>query len=270
METAEQKALRTISAEAAKKIPYVGSVAGPLVKVLWVIKEPSLWDQIKDQVGAFVEKKLVEQRLNALNAKLKGYASTLDFICTLEGKSQFTDLKAFQIVLETDRYLFYETSGNNDVVRQTLPLFTPMAVIHVMVSNLVASLSDEFEKVESNRKAFNAKYESLKKEYSDYGYQSAVNTANWRINLVEISSKTETTHFSGQSINYTTLKCYDRFENKTIVDRKYSQFEFKDQISDNNKMNNYKKSIAGQTREYWEDTVLSKTTNWGSPAKIPA
>lgn len=269
METSEQKALRAVSAEAAKKIPYVGSVAGPLLKILWVVKEPSLWDQIKDQVGAFVEKKLVEQKLNALNAKLKGYASTLDFICQLEGKSQFSDLKAFQIVLETDRYLFCDVSGTSDSLRHTLPLFTPMAVIHVMVSNLVASMADEFEKSVSNKNVFNAKYESLKMEYANYGYDSAVNTANWRINLIEISSKTQTSHISGQSFSTTTLKCFDRFEGKTIVDKNYSQFEFVDQTKDSMRMNNYKKTIANQTRGYWEDTVLSSTLNWGSPAKIP-
>jgi hypothetical protein len=264
METKEQKQLKEISVMAAKKIPYVGEVAGGLIKVLWVIKEPTLWDQIKNQVAEFVEKAIVEERLNILQKRLKGYQTTVEFISTLEGKTQYDELKSFQLILETDRPLFYDTSGNSNTLRQTLPLFTPMTVIHIMISNLVVTLSEQYDSYQ-NTNAFNNKYESLKHEYATYGYNSVVTARQWRIDQIEITSVNKTSSFSGGSITTTELKCIDKFEKKTIHNKTY----FTDPIglfSDTRMVNNYKKDITNKTTEYWENTVLSVIRPWDENA----
>lgn len=269
METNEQKVLRELASGAAKKIPYVGAVAGPLVKVLWVIKEPSLWDQIKDQVIAYVDAVTFNQRLNALRARLKGYASTLEYINGLEGATQYQNLQSFLLVLETDRYLFYETSGDQDKVRQTLPLFTPMAVTQVTVASMVAGMSDVFDS-SRNQEAFSRKYESLKKEYSDYGYPSVVNATKWRVEQIEVTSKSTSGQFGTQKWTSTQIKCYDKFKKETIIDGTYGfgGQGFPAQVRDEYLINDYKKKITNQTKGYWEDTVLSKLQYWGAPAFI--
>jgi hypothetical protein len=274
METEEQKALKKISVAAAKKIPYAGTIVGPLIDVLWIVKNPSLWDQIKDQVGEFVDKKLFEAKLNFLSARLKGYTKTLEFINTLEGKTQYDELKSFQLILETDRPLFYEDSKDGDKVRQTLPLFTPMVVVHVMISNMIASLSDDdsFESSIRNKQAFTAKFETLKREYSDYAYDSVVDCLKWRMSKIEVTRKEYSLGggFSSQpSLGGYEIECYDRFEKKTLFKANHMPALPLNYISDERNINRCKGAVSKKAQEYWEETVLSVLHPFGCPKRIP-
>jgi hypothetical protein len=271
MDVSTQKQLRDLSSDAAKKIPYVGSIAGPLVKVLWVVNEPSLWDQIKNEVEEFVDKKIVANNYAALSLRLAGYNKSLKYLENKSGKLQYEELNRLQHSILVDSPFFMSTTASDKAMSELLPLFTPMALLHVMVRNLIAGMSEQFESDPSNQLAFIQDYETLKESYVNYGEEKTATATKWRTELVVISrTESSGTFINGQKITTVHVKCEDTFKKKVIINADHTtNYDPFGAGKDMKTANNYKSDIEKKTRTYWDEQVTDVLKLWKGGYQLP-
>jgi hypothetical protein len=271
MDANTQKQLRDISSDAAKKIPYVGTIAGPLVKILWVIDTPSLWDQIKNEVEEFVDKKIVANNYAALSLRLSGYSKVLDSIKNKSAKLQYGELKTLQTTILADSPFFMSTTASDKATSELLPLFTPMALIHVMVRNLIASMSEQMESDPNDQLALIQDYETLKELYVKYGEEKTAIATKWRTELVTIARTDRTDpSLNGTKITTTRVKCEDLFKKKVILDATHTaNYDPFGAGKDMKTANNYKSDIEKKTRAYWDEQVTDVLKPWKGGYQVP-
>jgi hypothetical protein len=271
MDATTQKQLRDLSSDAAKKIPYVGTIAGPLVKILWVIDTPSLWDQIKNEVEEFVDKKLVVNNYNALSLRLTGYNRVLDSLKNKSAKLQYSELKTLQTTILADSPLFMSTKASDKVASELLPLFTPMALIHVMVRNLIAGMSEQMESDPNDQLALIQDYETLKESYVKYGEEKTATATKWRTDQVVISRTESSGSFiNGQKTTTIHVKCEDLFKKKVIINADHlTNYDPFGAGKDMKTANNYKSDIEKRTRTYWDEQVTDVLKLWKGGYQVP-
>jgi len=121
--------LRAMVIKAVALIPEVGSAISALLGFFWPTKKRSVWDQIKDQVQAMIDKSMLERELQQRSADLLGYQTTLQRYATAKNTERAGYLPS--VITEADN--IYAKLTTSAVKEQILPITVAFSLLHIGV-----------------------------------------------------------------------------------------------------------------------------------------
>ncbi|WP_233840516.1 insecticidal delta-endotoxin Cry8Ea1 family protein [Dyella sp. 2HG41-7] len=140
--------IKVILCTGLSKIPYAGAWISALIGLLWPLHQPSLWDQIKDQVAKLIDDKIESFYENELRQTIAGLRDIIgNYLITvkkirdcLDGKAPRADLPGLQAVLTGQAAGVHDqftllihrfTGASEDTGWKVLPLYVHAANLHL-------------------------------------------------------------------------------------------------------------------------------------------
>jgi len=237
------------------------SVLPRLIDLLFSDKSQAFWHNFKRSMKDLINEELVSRQLDDLSPPLTAIENLLRDATDHEDTAPSSRLLNALYIIEANRALFFLPDATADERLTLLPLFTPMAVLHLSILGLLHALAYTC----NIPAAAYLKYlcNSTAQTYGIYARQSVADALAWRTNQLHITcTPMRSAILGGSNLQIT---CVDSHTGHTIVDEMCTAYPGAlntllqrtiDQVS------LYEEQLHWKNVLFWEHEVLDVLSEW--------
>lgn len=253
--------LRLLARSAAKNTDTDPSGLSPLTDLLFGDASPGFWHSLDRPLKGLLDEGLAPRQLADLAGPLASIGDQLRGTVPPTARDFPERLLAAREILEKNQSLFFLPQATPDERLHRLPLFAPMAVIHLTILGFLhtLALAHEVPGVAHLRHACDATAHS----YEAYARQSVDDALAWRTDRLSITcTPMRSAMYGGPNLQIT---CIDTHIHQTIVDEICTAYpgtwnpllqRTVDRIS------LYEEQIHRNAVLFWDAQVLDVVSEW--------
>jgi hypothetical protein len=258
--------LKQLARSAAEESGTEPSALPLLIDLLFADKALGFWHALKQPMKGLINEEDASRQLTELTPPLDAIGEQLRDAVDLEDTALVLRLLNALAILEANRDLFFLPQASADDKVTHLPLFTPMAVLHLSILNILHSLAFE----NSIPAAAHLRYlcHTTAERYLAYAQEAVSDAVAWRTDQLDITcTPMRSAMFGGPNLQIT---CVDSHTHQTVVDEMCTAYPgimntLLQRTVD--RVTLYEERLHHKAALFWEIQVLDVLSEWNDEKK---